>query len=94
MAGYCITTYQNWYYNNSGATHGLEIAFVFDTLDHKFKPFMGSLLGTVPPQQLADKMHTAWIAFATNGNPGWSKYDLSRRLCPGGQSQLLWSLWL
>jgi para-nitrobenzyl esterase len=42
-----------------GACHGLEIAFVFDTLDKKFKPFMGPLLGTNPPQQIADKMHAA-----------------------------------
>jgi para-nitrobenzyl esterase len=62
-----------------GACHGLEIAFVFDTLDKKFKPFMGPLLGTNPPQQLADKMHAAWVAFATNGDCGWPKYDLSRR---------------
>ncbi len=62
-----------------GACHGLEIAFVFDTLDKKFKPFMGPLLGTDPPQQLADKMHAAWVAFATNGDCGWPKYDLRRR---------------
>jgi len=24
-------------------------------------------------------MHAAWVAFATNGDPGWPKYDLSRR---------------
>jgi para-nitrobenzyl esterase len=62
-----------------GACHGLEIAFVFDTLDKRFKPFMGPLLGTNPPQQIADKMHAAWVAFATNGDCGWQKYDLSRR---------------
>jgi para-nitrobenzyl esterase len=62
-----------------GACHGMEIAFVFDTLDKRFKPFMGSLFGTEPPQQLADKMHAAWVAFATNGNPGWPQYDLSHR---------------
>jgi para-nitrobenzyl esterase len=62
-----------------GACHGLDIAFVFDTLDKRFKPFMGPLLGTNPPQQLADKMHAAWVAFATNGDCGWPKYDLSRR---------------
>jgi para-nitrobenzyl esterase len=62
-----------------GACHGLEIAFVFDTLDKRFKPFMGPLLGSEPPQQLADKMHAAWVTFATNGGCGWPKYDLSRR---------------
>jgi len=24
-------------------------------------------------------MHAAWVAFATHGDPGWPKYDLSRR---------------
>jgi para-nitrobenzyl esterase len=62
-----------------GACHALEIAFVFDTLDKEFKPMLGPLLGTHPPQQLADTMHAAWVAFATNGDCGWPKYDLSRR---------------
>lgn len=62
-----------------GACHGMEIAFVFDTLGKSFKPLMGPLLGTEPPQHLADKMHAAWIAFATNGDCGWPQYDLSRR---------------
>ena len=58
-----------------GACHALEIAFVFDTLGKGTEP----LLGTDPPQQLADTMHAAWVAFATNGDCGWPKYDLSRR---------------
>jgi carboxylesterase type B len=58
-----------------GACHGLEIPFVFDTLGNG----TGSLLGTDPPQQLADTMHAAWVAFATSGDPGWPKYELSRR---------------
>ena len=58
-----------------GACHGLEIAFVFDTLGNGTEP----LLGTDPPQQLADTMHAAWVAFASRGNPGWPKYDLKRR---------------
>ena len=58
-----------------GACHGLEIAFVFDTLGNGTEPF----LGAAPPQQLADTMHASWVAFATNGDCGWPKYDLSRR---------------
>lgn len=58
-----------------GACHALEIAFVFDTLGNGTEP----LLGTAPPQQLADTMHAAWVAFAAGGDPGWPKYDLSRR---------------
>jgi carboxylesterase type B len=58
-----------------GACHALEIPFVFDTLGHGTEPLWGS----DPPQQLADTMHAAWVAFATNGDCGWPKYDLSRR---------------
>ena len=61
-----------------GAVHALEIAFVFDTLT-KDVPLLGPLLGPDPPQELADTMHAAWVSFATNGDPGWPKYDLSRR---------------
>jgi carboxylesterase type B len=62
-----------------GACHGLEIGFVFDTLDRGADQMLGPLLGPAPPQQLADTMHGAWVAFATGGDPGWPKYDLSRR---------------
>jgi para-nitrobenzyl esterase len=58
-----------------GACHMLEIAFVFDTLGYRTEP----LWGTDPPQQLADTMHAAWVAFASRGDPGWPKYELSRR---------------
>ena len=58
-----------------GACHGGEIPFVFDTLGNETEP----LWGADPPQQLADTMHAAWVAFATNGDCGWPKYALSRR---------------
>ena len=59
-----------------GACHGLEIPFVFDTLD---KEGFEVLLGDDAPQQLADAMHAAWVAFAKVGDPGWQRFDLSRR---------------
>lgn len=58
-----------------GACHGLEIAFVFDTLGLDTEP----TAGPAPPQQLAEAMHAAWVAFVTGGNPGWAAYDLDRR---------------
>ena len=58
-----------------GACHVLEIAFVFDTLGYGTE----ALLGPNPPQELADTMHAAWVAFATRGDPGWPKYDVRRR---------------
>jgi para-nitrobenzyl esterase len=59
-----------------GACHIMEVPFVFDNFDKK--GFEG-LVGTNPPQQVADAMHAAWVAFATSGNPAWPQYDLKRR---------------
>lgn len=61
-----------------GAIHAIEVPFVFDTLGPDARLF-GPLLGEDPPQSLADTMHSAWIAFAASGNPGWPAYDLNRR---------------
>lgn len=58
-----------------GASHSLEIPFVFDTLGLGTEP----LLGPTPAQELADIMHQAWVAFATIGDPGWPKYNASCR---------------
>jgi carboxylesterase type B len=58
-----------------GACRGIEILFVFDSLGNGTEP----LWGAEPPQQLADTMHAAWVAFATTGDCGWPQYDLSRR---------------
>jgi para-nitrobenzyl esterase len=58
-----------------GACHGLQVPFVFDTLGNGAEPLMGS----DPPQSLADTMHTAWVSFAASGDPGWPRYDLDRR---------------
>ena len=61
-----------------GACHALEIGFVFDTLDLGPNQMVGPMLGGAP-QVLADTMHSAWVAFATTGDPGWPKYDDGRR---------------
>lgn len=58
-----------------GACHALEIAFVFDNLGCSTEP----LLGSEPPQPLADVMHAAWAAFAATGECAWPRYELSRR---------------
>jgi para-nitrobenzyl esterase len=62
-----------------GACHALEIPFVFDTLDKGANQMLGPFLGPTPPQPLAEAMHRAWVAFATSGDPGWPKYDHTRR---------------
>jgi para-nitrobenzyl esterase len=62
-----------------GACNGLEIPFVFDTLDLGRRQMLGGALGENPPQQLADTVHGAWVDFAMTGDPGWPRYDLDRR---------------
>jgi para-nitrobenzyl esterase len=54
----------------------LEMPFVFDNLD---KPGFEGLVGTNPPQQVADAMHAAWVSFSTSSQPGWPQFDLKRR---------------
>jgi len=48
---------------------------VFDVLGPSTVP----LLGGTPPHSLADAMHGAWVSFAATGDPGWPRYDLTRR---------------
>lgn len=58
-----------------GACHALELGFVFDTLHSTV-----GLAGHEPPQELADAMHRAWVAFATDGDPGWEPYGQDRNV--------------
>jgi carboxylesterase type B len=67
-----------WASPGLGAVHALEVPFVFDTAAAD-APLFGPLLGNAPPQELAQTMHSAWVAFAATGDPGWPKYDLERR---------------
>ncbi|GGV18563.1 carboxylic ester hydrolase [Streptomyces litmocidini] len=59
-----------------GACHALELPFVFDRLHD---PSYAPLLGAHPPQELADAVHGAWVAFAKTGDPGWKAYDKDSR---------------
>ncbi len=64
-----------------GATHGLEIAYVFDNL-HCKPQFTGT---GEDRQPIADVMSEAWLAFARagvpvhDGLPDWPAYDLEER---------------
>ncbi len=58
-----------------GAAHAMDIPFVFDTLAAEGSSW---LTGANPPQPLADAMHSAWVRFATTGDPGWSPYGQQR----------------
>ncbi|MGO4632980.1 carboxylesterase/lipase family protein [Streptomyces sp. 2RAF24] len=59
-----------------GACHALELPFVFDRLHD---PAYAPLLGTDPPQALADALHGAWVSFAKTGDPGWQSYEPATR---------------
>jgi carboxylesterase type B len=67
-----------WQAPGLGAVHAVEVPFVFDTLDKNSRLF-GPLLGTDPPQALANVMHAAWVSFAATGDPGWPQYDRASR---------------
>ena len=61
-----------------GACHGTDLAFVFDTLPSVSGPH--GILGTDPPQALADRTHGIWVAFAATGDAPWEEYDSSVRI--------------
>jgi carboxylesterase type B len=67
-----------------GAVHGLDVPFMFDTLDRD--PEVLRLLGgEAAPQSLATVMHGAWVSFVKDGTPRhaglpeWPSYDFARR---------------
>ncbi|WP_069173685.1 carboxylesterase/lipase family protein [Streptomyces griseus] len=63
-----------------GATHTMELPFVFDLAELPQLAGEGVLLGPdKPPADLATRTHEAWVRFARNGNPGWDQYDTTRR---------------
>jgi para-nitrobenzyl esterase len=63
-----------------GATHAVELPFVFDLTDRPELNGPHALLGPdKPPADLAARVHETWIRFARTGNPGWDPYDTERR---------------
>lgn len=63
-----------------GATHAVELPFVFDLTDRPELNGPGALLGPdKPPADLATRVHETWIRFARTGDPGWDPYDTERR---------------
>ncbi|MEV0253900.1 carboxylesterase family protein [Streptomyces sp. NPDC050732] len=63
-----------------GATHAVELPFVFDVAHLPRLHGPTGLLGPdEPPAGLAARMHEAWVRFARTGDPGWDPYDDERR---------------
>lgn len=54
------------------AEHCLDVPFFFDCLD---APAMEPLAGPNPPQELADEVHGAAVAFIVGGDPGWPRHQ-------------------
>ena len=69
-----------------GSCHGLEIPYVFNTLD---KGSASTFLGEHPPMELARDVNATWAAFARNGDPtcgalgAWPPYE------PGSRSTMV-----
>ncbi len=59
-----------------GASHVMELPFVFDVTALPALSGPQGLLGpSAPPAALATRMHSAWVRFATIGDPGWAPFD-------------------
>ncbi|CAH0197749.1 carboxylesterase/lipase family protein [Plantibacter cousiniae (nom. nud.)] len=54
------------------AEHCLDVPFIFDVLDD---PDVTRVAGPHAPQELADRIHGAVVAFVRDGSPGWSRSD-------------------
>ncbi|RVQ69715.1 carboxylesterase/lipase family protein [Croceicoccus ponticola] len=59
-----------------GACHGIELPFVFRTLDTVTGP--RGLAGEHPPAALAERVHAIWARFATDGTLPWPQWDENR----------------
>lgn len=59
-----------------GACHGVELPFVFHTLDTATGP--RGLVGEAPPRDLADRVHALWVGFARNGSLPWRRWNGDR----------------
>jgi para-nitrobenzyl esterase len=60
-----------------GSCHGVELPFVFGTLDSKGAD---AFAGSGPAAEaLTERVQDAWLAFARTGDPAWPAYDPATR---------------
>ena len=66
------------YGDGLGASHGMELPFVFDSL----ATCTGAegLCGDAPPQDLADRIHALWVQFARDGSLPWAPFERDSRI--------------
>lgn len=65
------------YDDGLGASHGMELPFVFDSLATCTGE--DGLCGTAPPQDLATRVHAIWVQFARDGSLPWAPFDRETR---------------
>lgn len=64
-----------------GATHTMELPFVFDVAGRPDLHGEQKMLGPSPVLgSLAARMHGAWVAFAADGDPGWARYRVPEQV--------------
>ncbi|MCP2336156.1 carboxylesterase/lipase family protein [Actinomadura rupiterrae] len=68
----------DWTDPHGMAYHCLDLPFAFDVLHAEG---VQRSLGDEPPQRLADAMHSAWVGFVRDLDPGanWPRYEAERR---------------
>jgi para-nitrobenzyl esterase len=59
-----------------GAAHAIDVPFVFDALQApQYTGADDRVLGpSGAPQELADRIHGAWVRFVESGEPGWPEH--------------------
>jgi para-nitrobenzyl esterase len=67
----------------AGASHGLEVPFVFGDFS---VPMTKAMVGDDAPESLTQGMHGSWVSFATSGDPAatgavptWPEYEPNTR---------------
>ncbi len=68
-----------------GAAHAIDVPFVFDAVqDPQYAGADDRILGAAGgPQELADRMHGAWVRFVESGDPGWPEHPALEALAAG-----------
>ncbi|WP_329171323.1 carboxylesterase/lipase family protein [Streptomyces sp. NBC_01477] len=59
-----------------GACHGMELPYVFDTLD---EPGAALRVGSSPSRAAAKAVHAGWVRFISETQPGWAPYEPPNR---------------
>ena len=70
-----------------GACHGIELPFVFKTLEVATGP--QGLAGEHPPAELGERVHDLWVGFARDGTLPWPEFDGERQVYQLAKDQVV-----